>query len=70
MDHFGQNPSAMVEIEKYAPDLSNFAFLSIPGHLEEVHDQEIKKIVRPKFVDSIKKRTIIKCAIRLGTFTR
>jgi uncharacterized protein len=56
--HFRQNPSVMVEIEKYAPDLSNFAFVSIPGHLEEVQDQEIKQIVRQKFVELIKKREL------------
>ena len=58
LQHFKLNPSVTVEVEKYSPDLSNFAFVSIPGRLEEVQDPEIKKIIRYKFVELIKKRNL------------
>jgi hypothetical protein len=56
--HFRQNPSVTVEVEKYAPDLSNFAFVAIPGRLEEVNDPEIKSTVRHKFVELIRKKNL------------
>ena len=56
--HFKQNPSVTVEVEKYTPDLSNFAFVALSGRLEEVQDPEIKNIVRQKFVEMIKKKNL------------
>ena len=56
--HFKQNPSVTVEVEKYTPDLSNFAFVALSGRLEEVQDQGIKNIVRQKFVEMIKKKNL------------
>jgi nitroimidazol reductase NimA-like FMN-containing flavoprotein (pyridoxamine 5'-phosphate oxidase superfamily) len=50
LQHFKQNPSVTVEVEKYTPDLSNFAFVALSGRLEEVQDPEIKNIIRQKFV--------------------
>jgi len=45
-------------VERYAPDLSDFAFVSIPGCLKEVQDPEIKNTVRHKFVELIKERNL------------
>jgi nitroimidazol reductase NimA-like FMN-containing flavoprotein (pyridoxamine 5'-phosphate oxidase superfamily) len=56
--HFRQNPFVTVEVEKYNPDLSGFAFVAIPGRLEEVLDQEIKNSVRAGFVELIKKKNL------------
>jgi nitroimidazol reductase NimA-like FMN-containing flavoprotein (pyridoxamine 5'-phosphate oxidase superfamily) len=56
--HFKQNPSVMVEIERYTPDLSKFSFVAIPGYLEEVQDPEIKSNVRQKFVELIRKKDL------------
>jgi nitroimidazol reductase NimA-like FMN-containing flavoprotein (pyridoxamine 5'-phosphate oxidase superfamily) len=56
IDHFRQNPSVTVEVEKYSPDLSYFSFVAIPGRLTEVDDPEIKGIVRGLFVQLIKNR--------------
>ena len=58
VQYFKKDPYVTVEVEKYTPDLSNFAFVSIPGCLEEVQDPEIKSIVRQKFVDMIKRRNL------------
>ena len=58
VQYFRQNPSVAVEIERFAPDLSNFSFVAIPGRIEEVVDTEIKRIVRQKFVDLIKKKSL------------
>ena len=58
LQHFKQNPSVTVEVEKYTPDLSNFAFVALSGRLEEVLDPEIKNIVRQKFVGMIKKKNL------------
>jgi len=58
VQNFIQNPSVTVEVEKYTSDRSNFAFVAIPGRLEEVQDPEIKNIVRQKFVELIKKKNL------------
>jgi nitroimidazol reductase NimA-like FMN-containing flavoprotein (pyridoxamine 5'-phosphate oxidase superfamily) len=58
LQHFKNNPYVTVEVERYTPDLSDFAFVSIPGRLEEVQDPEIKNNVRQKFVELIKKRSL------------
>lgn len=58
VSHFKQNPFVTVEVEKYNRDLSNFAFVAIPGRLEEVPDQEIRFFVRQKFVDLIKEKNL------------
>jgi nitroimidazol reductase NimA-like FMN-containing flavoprotein (pyridoxamine 5'-phosphate oxidase superfamily) len=58
LTHFKNNPNVTVEVEKYAPDLSDFAFVSIPGRLEEVKDPEIKSIIRQKIVELIKERNL------------
>ncbi|MGV8174404.1 MAG: pyridoxamine 5'-phosphate oxidase family protein, partial [Methanothrix sp.] len=51
VSHFKQNPFVTVEVEKFDQDLSSFAFVAIPGRLEEVLDQEVKNSVRQKFVE-------------------
>jgi len=58
VSHFKQNPFVTVEVEKYNQDLSNFAFVAIPGRLEEVPDQEIRCFVRQKFVELIKEKNL------------
>ncbi len=58
VQHFMKNPSVTVEIEKYTPDLSNFAFVAIPGRLEEVQNPEVRYMVRQKFVNLIKKKNL------------
>ena len=58
VQHFLQNPLVTVEIEKYTPDLSNFAFVAIPGRLEEVQNPEDRCIVRQKFVNLIKNKNL------------
>jgi hypothetical protein len=56
--HFRRNPYVTVEIERYAPDLSHFAFVAIPGRLEEVHDPEVKYTVRQEFVNLIREKNL------------
>ena len=58
VQYFIQNPFVTVEIEKYTPDLSNFAFVAIPGRLEEVQNPEDRCIVRQKFVNLIKNKNL------------
>ena len=47
-----------VEIEHYSPDLSQFSFVSLPGRLVEVEDDEKKRAVRERFVGLIKSRRL------------
>jgi nitroimidazol reductase NimA-like FMN-containing flavoprotein (pyridoxamine 5'-phosphate oxidase superfamily) len=56
--HFQRNPYVTVEIEKYAPDLSHFAFVTLPGRLEEVNDPEVSSFVRQEFVNLIKEKNL------------
>ncbi len=55
IEYFKANPKVSVEIEEYAPDLSEFAFVSLQGNLEEVCESAKKKEVRSLFVDMISK---------------
>lgn len=56
VQHFRQNPHVTVEVERYSPDLSQFSFVSLPGSLVEVKDQEQKRAVRERFVQLIKSK--------------
>ncbi|MCU0637339.1 MAG: pyridoxamine 5'-phosphate oxidase family protein [Methanothrix sp.] len=56
--YFKQNPFVTVEVERYNQDLSSFAFVAIPGRLEEVEDPEVKSYVRVKFVELIKEKNL------------
>lgn len=56
--YFKQNPFVTVEVERYNRDLSSFAFVAIPGRLEEVQDAEVRKSVRVKFVELIKEKNL------------
>ena len=58
IEYFKSNPKVSVEIEKYAPDLSAFTFVSLQGFLEEVKDPLQKKEVRKLFVDMIKNKIL------------
>jgi nitroimidazol reductase NimA-like FMN-containing flavoprotein (pyridoxamine 5'-phosphate oxidase superfamily) len=58
LQHFKKHPYVTVEVEQYAPDLSNFSFVSIPGRLEEVEDPEQKSIIRRDFIELIKARNL------------
>lgn len=58
VEHFKQNPNVTVEVERYSPDLSHFAFVGIPGCLVEVDDPEIKRIIRQMFIDLIRRREL------------
>lgn len=54
VDHFKKNPNVTVEVERYSPDLSNFAFVALPGRLAEIEDPQIQKNIRQMFIDLIR----------------
>jgi uncharacterized protein len=58
VQHFRQNPDVTVEVEKYAPDLSSFSFVSLPGSLVEVTDEEKKRLIRKMFVELIRSKSL------------
>ena len=60
VSYFQRNPYVTVEIESYASDLSHFAFVTIPGRLEEVHDPAVNYIVRQGFVNLIREKNLSK----------
>jgi len=55
---FEQDPRVAVEVEAYPPDLSYFAFVVVPGRLVEVEDLEVKRAVRQRFMELIRKRNL------------
>jgi nitroimidazol reductase NimA-like FMN-containing flavoprotein (pyridoxamine 5'-phosphate oxidase superfamily) len=57
---FRENPLVTVEIENYTPDLSDYKFVTLCGKLEEVKDQEERKIARRNFVKLIDENKISK----------
>jgi nitroimidazol reductase NimA-like FMN-containing flavoprotein (pyridoxamine 5'-phosphate oxidase superfamily) len=58
VQHFEQNSFVTVEVEKYSPDLSHFAFVAIPGRLEEEDNPDTKTAVRELFVKLIKTKEL------------
>jgi len=58
LKYFRQNPYITVEIERYDPDLSNYAFVSLSGHLVEVIDEVSKREVRDHFVRLIREKDL------------
>lgn len=58
IEYFRQNPYVTVEIERYDPDLSNYAFVSLSGHLVEVTDEVIKKEAREHFIRLIREKNL------------
>jgi nitroimidazol reductase NimA-like FMN-containing flavoprotein (pyridoxamine 5'-phosphate oxidase superfamily) len=60
IEYFMQNPYVSVEVEKYSPNLSNYAFVTLSGRLVEVNDPENKKDIRDSFIRMIKERDLSK----------
>ena len=58
VQYFRDNPLVTVEIEHYSPDLTHFSFVSLPGRLVELEDDEKKRAVRERFVGLIKSRSL------------
>ncbi|MFZ3170309.1 MAG: pyridoxamine 5'-phosphate oxidase family protein [Candidatus Methanoperedens sp.] len=58
IEYFTQNPYVTVEIERYDPDLSNYAFVSLSGHLVEVTNEVSKKEVREQFIRLIREKNL------------
>ncbi len=58
IEYFRKNPYVTVEIERYDPDLSNYAFVSLSGHLVEVSDEVSKREVRDSFGRLIKQKDL------------
>lgn len=58
MDYFREDPHVSVEVERYAPDLSSYMFVTLRGRLEEVGDPEEKRRVRVGFVDLIRTKNL------------
>ncbi len=58
VQHFRRNPYVTVEIERYTPDLSQFSFVTLPGRLVEVDDEQQKLAVREMFVKLIREKNL------------
>ena len=58
IEYFRQNPYVTVEIERYDPNLSNYAFVSLSGHLVEVTNEVSKKEVREQFIRLIREKNL------------
>ena len=55
---FQKNPSVAVEIERYAPDLSSYTFVTLRGRLEEIGGAGEKKAIREGFARMIRNRKL------------
>ena len=55
---FREDPHVSVEVERFAPDLSSYRFVTLRGRLEEVLDPEEKRAVRERFVDLIRRKSL------------
>ncbi len=55
---FREDPHVSVEVERYAPDLSSYRFVTLWGRLVEIIDPEEKRVVRERFVDLIRRKNL------------
>lgn len=55
---FRDDPHVSVEVERFAPDLSSYRFVTLRGRLVEVSDPEEKRVVRERFVDLIRRKSL------------
>lgn len=55
---FRQDPHVSVEVERYASDLSSYRFVTLRGRLVEVSDPEVRRAVRERFVDLIRRKNL------------
>lgn len=60
IENFMKNPYVSIEVEKYNPDMSNYAFITLSGRLVEVIDPENRKIIRNAFIQMIKDKNLSK----------
>jgi hypothetical protein len=58
IEFFRKDPHVSVEVERYAPDLSSYRFVTLRGRLDEVRDPEEKRRVRVGFVDLIRNKNL------------
>jgi len=58
VEYFREDPHVSVEVERYAPDLSSYSFVTLRGRLVEVSDPQEKRTVREGFVDLIRKKNL------------
>ncbi len=58
MELFNKDPSVVVEIEQYAPDLSTYHFVTLQGELAEVTGEDAKRAIRERFVQRIREKGI------------
>jgi nitroimidazol reductase NimA-like FMN-containing flavoprotein (pyridoxamine 5'-phosphate oxidase superfamily) len=58
IEFFRLDPHVSVEVERYAPDLSSYRFVTLRGRLVEVSDSDEKRAVRVRFVDLIRKKNL------------
>ncbi len=55
---FREDPHVSVEVERFAPDLSSYRFVTLRGRLVEVSDAEEKRAVKERFVDLIRRKSL------------
>jgi len=58
IDLFHSEPAVAVEMERYAPDLSAYTFVTLQGRREEVADQKTKRTIKESFATMIKERAL------------
>jgi len=58
IEFFRQDPHVSVEVERYASDLSSYRFVTLRGRLVEVSDPEVRRSVRERFVDLIRRKNL------------
>ena len=58
IEFFRLDPHVSVEVERYAPDLSRYRFVTLRGRLVEVGDPEERRAVRERFVDLILRKSL------------
>jgi len=58
IDFFREDPYVSVEVERYAPDLSSYRFVTLRGRLVEVEDLGERRAIRVRFVDLMRRKNL------------
>lgn len=58
VEYFRQSPEVSVEVERYAPDMSSYSFVTLTGRLEEVSSPSDARAIRARFVDLFRSKRL------------
>ena len=63
VEYFRNSPDVSVEVEHYAPDMSQYRFVTLTGRLEEVRNPVDSRLIRTRFLEMFKTKKLSRNAL-------